>query len=293
MPNDEMFSTPNSDGIYDVPADEMDEYGEPIPAEVDENPDESAGAQATASNTATAEPGEDPETPSVDTEQTPADPVKRAQTPEENARFAEMRRQKELQEKIEREAQARLQSSPEYQMAQLLASQYGMPVDQLYTKMQEAMLQKQAQERGVPVEVLKQIEQEKQARVQLEQRLNRSEFDVWYRDRQAEAASLKTQYAFLSDSDINSAINYMLSDLGTTKMPLSQAVFALYGDKITTELRKAAKQEALAEVSGRKQGPLGPQGSKATPAPTLTAEERYFARKMGVSDEDYIKYRDM
>lgn len=262
----DMPYTDGDDKPINSGAGDVDEFGEPIPPEVDNPPVEEQ---------AQAEPQQQSE---------PATPGKRVQTPEENARFAEMRRRKQAEEY--------LKQTPHYQIAEALAKQYGVSVEQFNQKLQEALLQRQAQQTGVPVQVLQQIEQERQARQQLEQRVVQTEFKNWMQEKMMEAQALRQQYPFLTDQDIQSALQYMLTELKNTKIPLSQAVMALHGEKIATELRKSAQQEALAQISGRKNGTLPPQGGKSTPTPVLTEEERYVARMFGMTDEEYAKYRD-
>lgn len=281
--------------LLNAPVD-MDEYGDPASssgteaenpsnADTDDQPTQEQEQQG-----GEVQPQEEEQAEAQQAEPAPVKPGKRVQTPEENARFAEMRRQRQLQERVEQE----LKKRPEYQIAQMLSEVYGMPVEQLQQKLQEAILERKAKEQGIPVEVMKQIEAERKARMELEQRVLKSEFENWYNQKKAEAAQLKEQYKFLTDDDVNEAINYMLNDLKTVNMPLAQAVFALHGQKILAELQKSVKQEVLAEISGRKPGPLPNQGSgKPQPAATLTEEERYFARKLGMTDEEYIKWRDM
>lgn len=269
----------NESGESTQPQSQVDinEYGEPIPKEADIPPADSS-EDATAATEAQ---------PQQQTEPVVSAPAKRVQTPEENAYFAEMRRRQQ--------AMKYLKDTPEYKLSHLLSQQYGMSVEDLHKKVEEAVLQRQAQQSGVPVEVLKRIEEEKKARQELERRLAETEFKSWYQERMAEAAAVKQQFPMLTDEDIQAALSYMLTELKSTRIPLAQAVFALHGDKIVNELRKSAQQEALAQVSGRKPGPLPSQsgGGKSSPAAMLTEEERYFARLYGMSDEEYVKWRDM
>lgn len=270
--NEPITDDPIGQVLFDV-EDELDEFGNPLEQE-DEEPSDNEGE------------GEG--------EQDPEPQQKRVQTPEENAYYAELRRQQQLEQRIQEELQKRLQQTPEYQIAQFLSQQYGMPPEELYQRMQEAALQKQAEEQGVPIEVLKQLKEYEQRQQELEQKLIQFEFNNWYNEKMMEAQAVKEKYnGIITDEDINQAIIYMLDELGTTKLPLDKAVRLVHGDKIEEHLLKMSKQEALAEVSGRKPSPLAPQNVNTPPVTQLTPEEKYIAKQMGISEEDYLKYKNM
>lgn len=281
--------------LFDVD-DPVDDFGEPIPDDDKQEQEQEPESEQTPEPEQKPEPESEQEPePEVNQEDKPQQdqpkpkPEKRVQTPEENARFAEMRRQKQAEER----AKELLKQTPEYQLAQFLAQQYGMTPDQLLAKVQEAVLQRQAQQMGVPIEVLKQIEEERRARQELEQRLAQTEFQSWYSQKQAEMAQLKSRFSgVLTDEDLQSAVMYQLETLKNPDLPLEQVVYAVHGGKIAEHLRKIAKQEALAEISGRKQGPLPPQSAKSAPADYgLTEEEKYVARKLGLTEAEYAKFK--
>jgi hypothetical protein len=216
------------------------------------------------------------------------------QTPEENAFYAEQRRQRqEAERKAEEDRlyQQRQEQDPNYQVAQLLAAQYGMPVDQMLQQLQESQLEQQAQQQGVPVEFLKQQQALQEQTKSLEAKLKQMEFETWMAKQEAEATQLKQEYSFLTEADINEARHFMLNDLQTTNMSLADAVFAKHQSKIITHLKTQAKQEALAEVSGRKSNGTAPNVSKSTPESQLTQEERHMAQMLGVSEKEYLKYK--
>jgi hypothetical protein len=217
---------------------------------------------------------------------------KPVQTPEENARFAEMRRQQQAAERAQREFEQQLQQRPEYQMAKMLEEMYGMPADQLMEQLKQAQLEKEAQEKGVPVEYLRQIQDMQMQQQELQNQLERMKFDNWYKRMEQESQQLLEEYKMLNYDDINAAMSFSLQRFGISDMPLSQAVFALHGDKIVSELKKQARQEALAEQSGRKRSALPPQGvTKQGVQPILTEDERRVAKMMGMTEEDYLKWK--
>jgi phage I-like protein len=85
----------------------------------------------------------------------------------------------------------------------------------------------------------------------------------------------------------------MLNDLKRTDLPLENAVFALHGAKILGGLKNTAKNEALAEVSGRKKSPLPVKGGKSqNDTVSLSDEERYVAKKLGLTDKEYSKWKE-
>lgn len=279
--------------LFDVD-DPVDDFGEPIPddskQEQEPEPEQKLEPEQKPEPESESEQKPEPEIKQEDKpQQDQPKPEKRVQTPEENARFAEMRRQRQAEER----AKELLKQTPEYQLAQLLAQQYGMTPEQLLAKVQEAVLQRQAQQMGVPIEVLKQIEEERRARQELEKRLVQTEFQNWYSQKQAEMAQLKSKFSgVLTDEDLQSALMYQLETLKNPNLPLEQVVYAVHGGKITEHLRKIAKQEALAEISGRKQGPLPLQSAKSAPADYgLTEEEKYVARKLGLTEAEYAKFK--
>jgi hypothetical protein len=213
------------------------------------------------------------------------------QTAEQNAHFAEQRRQKIIEERVQQELERQRQSAPEFQMAQMLSNMYGMPVEQLYEQLQEAAIAKQAEAQGVPVEVMRQLTEYEQSQKQLQERLNQMEFLNWKSRVDKESELLNQQFPMLTKDELDDAKYYLLETLQNPEFPLQQAVFALHGDKITTSLKESAKQDALAEISGRKKGGLPPQSMKTSDTATLSDEERYVAKMMGLSEADYIKYK--
>jgi hypothetical protein len=214
------------------------------------------------------------------------------QTPEQNAQYAEQRRQNLVEQRVQQELQKLKTQAPEFQMAQMLSEMYGMPVDQLYNQLQEVRLKKEAEQRGVPIEVMKQLNTYEQQQAQLQQQLNLMQFQNWQSRVDGEAQLLLNQYPMLNQDDMVEAKFFLLETLQNPEIPLQNAVFAIHGHKITESLKNLAKQEALAEISGRKKGGLPPQSMKTNDSnSTLTEEERYIARNMGMSESEYLRWK--
>ena len=246
------------------------------------------------------EPEPEPETPEPTPVSEPEpvqvpneEPEKKVQTPEENAKFAEMRRQQQMEQRVQEELNKRLADSPEMKAAKLLSEMYQVPPDQLYQKLEEARLQKEAQERNVPIELLKERQEFRNQTQQLQEQLNQMRFQNWQARMEREKAEISTKYSMLTPEEIDDSIQFMLSDLKNPELPLENVIFARHGVKIADKLREIARNEALAEISGRAKSPLAPQSTKtADPATTLSEEERYVAEMMGLSEKDYLKYKE-
>jgi hypothetical protein len=234
---------------------------------------------------------EESEEQAPETEEEDSKPEKKVQTPEENAKFAEERRQRQAEERAKAELEKLKASDPAFQTAKILEEMYGMPIAQIQERINQARIQQIAEKQNVPVEHIQQIETEQKKAADAQQELIRTQFQLWETRVQTESVELKKQYPMLSDDDLQAASQYMLDTVRNPDIPLAQAVFALHGAKITESLKQAAKNEALAEISGRKQSALPPQGSKATPTETLTDAERYVAKQMGLTEEEYLKWR--
>jgi hypothetical protein len=224
-------------------------------------------------------------------EQTNEDSDVKNQTSEQNAYYAEQRRQQLVQQRVQQELQKMQQEAPEFQMAKLLSEMYGMPVNDLYKELQEKQMEKQAEQKGVPVEVMKQLNAYEQQQAELQEQLYFMQFQNWQNRVDEETKTMQNQYPMLNAEDIEQAKYFLLDTLQNPEIPLQNAVFALHGDKIAKSLKELAKQEALAEISGRKKGGLPPQSMKTTDTKSITDEERYVAKMMGLSEADYIKYK--
>lgn len=228
----------------------------------------------------------EPETP--DEPETPADESeKETQSPDKNAEFAEQRRQRQLQTELEKLQAA----SPEFKLAKQLAELYGTTPEAMLEQVQDSLLEKQAKESGVTVEYLKK-QQDSESRIAgLQDQINQFQFQSWQTRMDVEASQLKTAYPMLTDEDVTAARTHMLQTLQRVDLPLEEVAFALHGKKIIQAQKEIQRNELLAEMSGRKNSPLPPKAGKTAPATTLTAEEQYAAKMMGVSEADYLKYK--
>lgn len=218
-------------------------------------------------------------------------PKKKVQSKEENARFAAMRRQREMEQKIQAEIERLKQEAPEFRLAQTLSEMYGMTPEELVQQLQEAKLQKEAQEKGIPIEFLRERLLEQQRLNQLEEELNRLRFQQWQSRIESDSLKLKQEYNFLTDDDIQEAVDYILNVAQNVDLPLEHAVFAVHGKKIAEALANAKLQEQLAADSGRKKTPVTPKSGETSQTRTATAEERYIAKQLGMSVDEYLKYK--
>lgn len=259
--------------------DTLNEYGETVDAEtqMEDEPEVEAEQDDTVYE-------DEPEQDDYEEEE----PQPQKQTKEQNAYYAEKRRQ----EQLDRTVQERLRQTKEYQTTQLLSEMYGVPQDELYDQLYEAKLAKEAQAQNVPVEFVKEREELRKQQQQLQDQLHTIMFQQWQSRVETEKANLKAQFNMLSDADLDSAAYYMLNDLKRTDLPLENAVFALHGAKILGGLKNTATNEALAEVSGRKRSPLPVKGGKPSGTVSLSDEERHVARKLGLTDKEYSKWKE-
>lgn len=217
-------------------------------------------------------------------EESPSDPetTKPQQTAEENAKFAEQRRQRQLDEQLKQTA--------EYKLAKQLEELYGMPVDELAKQIEESKLQEQAKSQNIPVEYLRRQQELEQRLAAQEAEVNAQKFQAWDSRMSLEEQSLKNTYSMLTEQDFLDARMHLLES-GRVNEPLERAVKYLHSEKIMTAQIEKAKQDWLAEQSGRKQSPVAVKGGKPKQIGSLTAEESAMAKAMGISEEDYLKYK--
>jgi outer membrane biosynthesis protein TonB len=255
-----------------------------------ENPEPEPSEPETPSEPEPEQPKEEeePEVPEPKEEE-PEPDTKKQQSPEENRRFAEQRRQQELERRVQEELNKRLQETPEIQAMRQL-QELGYDPNTLVEQATLAQLQQQSQQTGIPLEVLQQQQQQAQQTNQLQQQLAQVQFQLWEAKVQNEVSQIQSTYPSLSDEDMQQAVDYMVNTLQRTDLPLEQAVMAVHGQKIMQSLKDQARNEVLAEKSGRTT-PLQPQGGKAPSTPSLSNDEKFVAKMMGLSEEDYLKYK--
>lgn len=217
---------------------------------------------------------------------------KKKQSKEDNAKFAAQRRQQELEKKVQAELERLKNESPEFQLAKSLSDMYGRPAEEIMAEMKEAQLKAEAKQKGLPLELLRERQADRDKMQTLENELNQLKFQNWQTKIKADTESLKSQYTMLTDEDFDGAIDYILNTVRNVDLPLEQAVYAVHGKKIVEGLANAKQQEKLAKESGRKKKtPLAPNNGKPSKVKGLTAEERYVAKQMGLTEEDYLKYK--
>jgi phage I-like protein len=193
---------------------------------------------------------------------------------------------------------AKLRSEdPAFKLARTLSEMYGRPVEQVLAQIEQARIEREAEDRKIPVDQVQReynekanFEQEKAAIQSVKEENNQLQYQVWQNRMTTEELELRKapELAALTDDDIKAAQVYMLQTMQNPNASLEEAVYAVHGRKIAENLRNIARNDALAEISGRKNGGLPPQGGKPSPTASLTDEERYIAKMMGVSEEDYL-----
>lgn len=228
----------------------------------------------------------------LEEEETPEVPVKKSQSKEENAKFAAQRREQQLQAKVQEELQRLKEQSPEFLLAKQLSETYGVPPEELLSQMKEQQLIKEAETKGVPVEMLRERQAEKERLQTLEQEISQMRYQQWQSKIEADGVELQKQYTMLNQEDMDEAVNYILTVAGNVDMPLEQAVYAIHGKKIIEGLAQAKTQDKLAAESGRKKKtPLAPNNGKPSIKTELSADEKYIAKQMGLSYDEYLKYK--
>lgn len=264
----------DDDGFDALDADDYKDVSDPI----DEDTEPETETETEADPEAEVETEADPE----------PEPDKKKQSAEENARFAEERRQRQVADEL-----AKLkESDPAFLLAKELSDMYGTSADEMLAKIREDALIKKSKETNVPVEFLKAQQASIDKQKELEDKLNALQVEGWMRRMDSEAVTLKTEFPILTDDDIEKAKVHMIGQLGRIDMPLEEVVMSLHGKRLIESLRTSAKQEALAEMSGRKGIlPTGANKSGNSSDTGLTAEEKFVAKQMGMSEADYKKYK--
>lgn len=286
-----------ADGLIDFPEDgeeqdpdmeDTDDDDTELDADDFDFEDEPKAPDANAPKpTAFDEPEDEPDKPEPKSEDKPADEKpkdeKPSQSAEDNAKFAEQRRQKEAADTFKQ--------SPEYKLAQTLADANGVSVPEMLQRVEDARLEAEAKKQNVPVDYLKEQQRLATENTQTRQELTMLQFQLWESRVNQETVAVKTEYPFLSDEDVEQAKEYMLTTLKNPEVSMEEVIHMVHGKKIAAGIKEAAKQEALAEMSGRKKAPLPPQGGKPVPSNGLTAAEKAMAKAMDMSEAEYAKYK--
>lgn len=235
---------------------------------------------------------EDEQDDEIDEEEIVDEPKdKKKQSKEENARFAAQRRQEELDRKVQEKLDEMKNADPNFLLAKQISELYGDTPENILAQMKEAQLQKQAEETKVPVEILRERQQERERLQTLENEINTLRYESWKSKIEAEGQSLRKEYTMLTENEIDEAVGYILNTAKNVDMPLEQAVYALHGKKIIEAKANAKVQDNLANQSGRsKKTPPSPSNGKASNThDQLTDQEKFIAKQLGISFDDYLK----
>lgn len=201
----------------------------------------------------------DPE-PVDETEEVEPEPVPepKKQTKEENAAFAEMRRQNEALQK-----QAAL--------VEKAAAKNNMTVDQYLAAVEEAELNERAEKQGLPAEFLRRQEQMER---QLEQMTVQSSQTQYL----SEVASVKSKYN-MTDTEEQAVFNYIgergLFDPKTRTpiIPFEDAYKLANFDTVQERRIKEAKQNDLAAKKKRQQSTAIPHTNASSATNTAVEDE--------------------
>ena len=227
----------------------------------------------------------------TDEEVEESEPTKKVQSKEENARFAKERRERETQARIDAEIEKVRSESPEFQLAKQLSELYGTTPDVIMAQIKEQKLQEEAKAQNIPVEVLKRQQESDERATKLENELNQVRFQLWNHNIGLEKDRLASEFPMLSSEDMDSAVDYILKVARNVDLPLKQAVYAVHGEKIIDGLKQQTEQEILAKESGRSKRSRNIQGGKPSKVENLSDEEKYVAKALGMTEEDYLKYK--
>lgn len=198
---------------------------------------------------------EEDENPS-DTELEP-DPEPKKQSREENAAFAEMRKQLEAEKK-------------KAAIAEQVAAQYGMTVEQFEQAYAQQQEEARAQTQGIPVDVLRRLEAAENKLAQTEKQNADEKF--W-----ASVTTVKEKYG-LQDDEIKNVFDFIGREgliNPVTKLPLvdfDKAYKIANFDKIQERKEKESYQKRLADKKARQQKSAIPPTNAST-APTSETDE--------------------
>ena len=194
-------------------------------------------------------PGEEEEEEEIELDREQPFDKKPKQTKEENAAFAQLRREKEEAEKRAK-------------VVEKFAASHGMTVDQYLAAVQAQEEEQRAQQQGIPVDILRRMESMENQLTETKSTAAREKF--W-----SEVDSVKTTYG-LTNQEIDKIFTYIgengLVNL-ETKLPSVSFEFAYKAanfDNVIPRKVKEAKQEALAAKKARQaKSAKGHNGSNA------------------------------
>lgn len=192
---------------------------------------------------------ESPEQSELDADTDPVVEEKPVQSPEDNAAFAEMRRKNE---ELARQAK----------VAEQVAAQYGMTVDQFEKAYADQQLQQRAEQQGVPLDVLKRLEA---AETELSSTRFQSEQDKFWSSVETTKAKLG-----LNDDEVKATFEYIgqrglvnvNSKLPT--IPFEDAYKAANFDSILERSKKEDNQKRLADKKARQKKSAVPHTNAGT-----------------------------
>lgn len=222
------------------------------------------------------EPEEDLEEPEEDLEdpeeEIPSDtPEPKKQSKEENAAFAQLRREKE-------------QLAEQNKVLEQVASQYGMTVEQFQEAYQQKQEEQTAETQGIPVETFRELNNTKSRLATLEKERANEKFNQSVQE-------VKDRYG-LADQEVTDVFDYIQREglhnpqLGLPTVPFEHAYKALNFDNMLKRKTTESKQKALADKKKRQRTSAKPHGSNVSTtkeADTFTDEEVFESlRKRGL-----------
>lgn len=252
----EEVETPEEDLPEEDLPEDLEETPEEDPEETPEDPEEDL---------------EDPE--EVQEDETPLDTpeVPKKQTKEENAAFAQLRREKEA-------------LAEQNKILEQVASQYGMTVEEFQKAYAEKQEEEAAQTQGIPVETFRELNSTKARLATIEKERATEKFNQ-------SVQGVKDKYG-LADNEVNDVFDYIQREglhdprLGLPSVPFEHAYKALNFDNMLKRKTTEDRQRALAEKKKRQRTSAKPHGSnESTPkgSDTFTEEEVFESlRKRGL-----------
>lgn len=204
------------------------------------------------------EEAEDEQVPEVTEDEPQPEPEPKKQTREENAAFAEMRRQNEALQK-----QAAL--------VEKAAARANMTVDQYLAAVEEAELNERAEKQGIPAEFLRRQEMMER---QLEQMTVQSSQSQYF----TEVATVKSKYG-MTDDEEKGVFNY-IAERGlfdpktrTPIIPFEDAYKLANFDTVQERRIREAKQKDLAAKKARQSKTAIPHTNASTASNSTVEDE--------------------